>query len=67
MSNYSYLKRFLTKFLQRNFIKLSKKFSRRNLYKWLIRDIKSLKPNVSNSLCIGAGGEIEMIIRIIVI
>ena len=45
------------------YIKLSKNFSRRNLYKWLIRYLKSLNPYITKSLRIGAGGEIETIIR----
>lgn len=60
---YSYLKLTLIKLFQRPIIKISKSFSRRNLYKWLITDLESLKPAISKSLCIGAGGEIETIIR----
>lgn len=56
-------KKILTKFIVSPVIKLSKNFSRRNLYEWLIKDLKLLETFSKKSLCIGAGGEIEFLIK----
>lgn len=44
------------------FARLSKRFSRENLYEWLIEDLDTL-PAGSKVLCIGAGGALDQMIK----